>query len=114
MAQNSIEAMRLDISHIQMYLNLARLHAKNKDLRLLLNSIDELISDIGSHVEIVGQHLIDRENAVTKLQSVLHDYDDELDFEEYDSKEPRKNSKTFKSEVSASKTDIPKQSTTES
>ena len=87
MAKNSIDAIINDASMATIYLQALLSNKSKSESQRLSESIEELLADILVQAQIVLQHLIDRENAIQKLQGTIINIEDELDSEEYAAKE---------------------------
>jgi hypothetical protein len=87
MATNSVDAVLINATNIEVYANLLSLHLDKKDDigQLQIQSIIQLAQDIATHTEIMRQHLIDRENTIESLKSTFTNFNDELDYDEYES-----------------------------
>lgn len=69
------------------YLQALLSNKSKSESQRLSESIEELLADILVQAQIALQHLIDRENAIQKLQGTIIGIEDELDSEEYAAKE---------------------------
>jgi hypothetical protein len=87
MAQNSIEAIINDLSSAMIYLQAIQSSKLKQENQRLSESIEEVLADALVQVQIVKQHLIDRELTIQKLTGAIGGIEDELESEEYEMKE---------------------------